>query len=100
MAPTRTATRTLLDVDIWSVFSSSHFRRADLCRARTSGSKHTGQESPCVRTRMTGNRFGRAHGHDLAPTISALRTKIDDPVGGFDNVEVVLDYDDRSARVD
>ena len=38
-------------------------------------------------------RLRRALGHDGATVLSALRSQIDDPVGGGDDVEVVLDDD-------
>ena len=47
-----------------------------------------------------GDGFGRAGDHDLPSPISAFRPEVDDPVGGLDHVEVVLDDDHRVARVD
>src|ERR1700733_6100292 len=38
-----------------------------------------------------GDEFGRALRHDAASTFTAFRTEIDDPIGLFDHVEVVLD---------
>jgi hypothetical protein len=40
----------------------------------------------------------RADRHDLAARIAALGAEIDQPVGGADHVEVVLDHHDRVAR--
>ena len=37
----------------------------------------------------------RARRHDLAAGVAALWTEIYDPVGGADDVEVVLDHDER-----
>ena len=34
------------------------------------------------------------------PGLPALRTHIDDPVGGMDHVEIVLDHQQRSAVID
>src|SRR5256885_1062927 len=43
--------------------------------------------------------LGRPPRHDLAALLAALRPHVDDPVGGLDDVEVVLDDDDRVARL-
>ena len=37
---------------------------------------------------------------DLAARVAAFRAEVDDPVGGADHVEVVLDHDQRMAGVD
>jgi hypothetical protein len=37
--------------------------------------------------------FRRAGGHDLAPAIAAFGADVDDPVGGFDHIQVVFDHD-------
>ena len=57
------------------------------------------QPSPGVRSER-GDRFGRADAYDLTATVAALGAKVDDPVGGLDDVQVVLDDDDRAACVD
>ena len=44
--------------------------------------------------------LGRALGDDPAAAIAALRSEVDDPVGRLDDVEVVLDDEDRVAAVD
>ena len=44
--------------------------------------------------------LGRALGDDPAAAVAALRPEVDDPVGGLDDVEVVLDDEDRVAAVD
>ena len=46
------------------------------------------------------DRFWRALGDHLAAAGAALGPHVDDPVGGLDDVEVVLDDDDRVAGVD
>src|SRR3977135_2117367 len=43
--------------------------------------------------------LGRAFGDDLAAGLPALRAEVNDVVRGLDDVEVVLDDDDRVARV-
>jgi hypothetical protein len=39
-------------------------------------------------------------GDDLAAARSSLRSEVDDPIGGLDDVQVVLDHDDGVARLD
>ena len=46
------------------------------------------------------NIIRSADGHHLTATFAALRTEVDDPVGGFDDIEIVLDHDHRVAPVD
>ena len=46
-----------------------------------------------------GDLLGRARGDDLAAALAALGAQVDDPVGARDDVEVVLDDDDRVALV-
>ena len=43
--------------------------------------------------------FRRAFGNDLAAAFAAFRAKIDDPVGGLDHIQVMLDHDHRIAMV-
>src|SRR5256885_9147061 len=45
------------------------------------------------------NVFRRALSNDLSTLVAGFRAEVDDPVGGFDDLEVVLDDDDRVARV-
>src|SRR6185437_8121427 len=42
-----------------------------------------------------GDILGRAGGDDLAAAVAAFRAEIDDPVGGLDDLEVVLDDEHR-----
>ncbi|MCY1339899.1 hypothetical protein D9M69_257990 [compost metagenome] len=44
--------------------------------------------------------FGRAGADHAAAGIAALGTQVDQPVGGADHVEVVLDHDQRMAAVE
>ena len=48
---------------------------------------------------MLGDLLGRARGDDLAAALAALGAQVDHPVGAGDDVEVVLDDDDRVAGV-
>src|SRR2546425_1908785 len=43
--------------------------------------------------------LGRARGHDPPPLVPTLRSEVDDPVGGLDDVQVVLDDHHRVALV-
>ena len=52
-----------------------------------------------VRMEIRGNLFRCAFGNDVAATFTALGAEIDDPVGALDDVEVVLDDDERAATV-
>ena len=47
-----------------------------------------------------GDLFGGAGGDDLASACAALGTHVDDPVGGFDDVEIVLDDEQGAAAFD
>ncbi len=47
-----------------------------------------------------GDFLGGAGGDDLAAGGAAFGAQVDDPVGGLDDVEVVLDDDQRAAAVD
>lgn len=47
-----------------------------------------------------GDLLGGALGDDLAALVSGFRSEVDDPVGGFDNVEIVFDDDDADAFFD
>ena len=49
--------------------------------------------------RLCRHKLGRALGHDLPAALAAFGTEIDDVVGAFDDVELVLDNDERVARV-
>ena len=47
-----------------------------------------------------GDLFGGADGYDLAAGAAALGAHVDDPVGGLDDVEVVLDDEEGAAAID
>src|SRR6266496_1017037 len=46
-----------------------------------------------------GHLLRRPRNDDPAAPITAFRAEIDDPVGGLDHVEVVLDHDDGVAMI-
>src|SRR4030088_569984 len=50
--------------------------------------------------RVNSALFGSARGDDLAAPAAARGTHVDDPVGGFDDVEIVLDDEERAAAFD
>ena len=50
--------------------------------------------------RMSLDRIGRAGGDHQAAAVAALRTEVDDPVAGPDDVEIVLDHQQRVAGGD
>ena len=47
-----------------------------------------------------GDLFGGSGGDDLAAGVAPFRAEVDDPIGGLDDVEVVLDDEQRAAAVD
>ena len=53
-----------------------------------------------IRLLILGHIFGRAFGHDSAATLAAIRPDVDDVVGILDEVEVVLDDNDRIPFLD
>src|SRR5580704_770513 len=59
-----------------------------------------GKKFAGMRLRVTRDLFWRARRDDLAALIAALGPQVDEPVGGFDDVEIVLDDDERRAGVE
>ncbi len=53
-----------------------------------------------VRELVVSDLFRRTGGDHLAACRAAFGAEIDDPVGGLDDVEVVLDDDHRTSAVD
>src|SRR5437867_2569499 len=47
-----------------------------------------------------GDKFGRALGDDAAAAFAAFGAEVDNPVGLFDDVEVVLDDEDGVTEID
>src|SRR5947209_9259766 len=58
-----------------------------------------GEKPPGITPLLARHRFRRAGGDDLAAAVAAFRAEIDDPVGGLDYFEVVLDHHHRVALV-
>src|SRR5687767_6808238 len=76
-------------------------RRGRLCRLRGHESGLVvAQRLAGVRGRVRGDLIWRAGRDDLAAGVAALGAQVDDPVGGADYVEVVLDHDERVPRGD
>ena len=55
---------------------------------------------PGVARGAGGDDVRGAGGDDLAALVAAVGAEVDDPVGGFDDVEIVFDDDDGVALVD
>src|SRR5947209_8217264 len=58
------------------------------------------EEAPGVRGGRPHDLFGRAGGDDVAAQVAAFGAEVNDVVGGFYHVEVVLDDEERAARFD
>lgn len=59
-----------------------------------------GKPVPGVGGRVCCDLFWCAGGDDLAASIAAFGAHVDDPVGGFDDVEIVLDDEERASAFD
>src|SRR5260370_4920749 len=62
--------------------------------------EHACKKFPRVRMRVARDLLGRAGGDDARALVLAFRAEVDDPVRGFDNVEVVFDDEKRRPAVD
>jgi hypothetical protein len=72
-----------------------YFRRVAV-RAREVRS----EEAARVRGGRVHNLFGWADGDDVAARFAAFGAEVNDVVGGFDDIEIVLDDEQRAARFD
>src|ERR1700722_2289130 len=59
--------------------------------------ERTSENFSGVRLGIPCNLLGRAGGDDFAALIAAFRAEVDEPVGGFDHIEIVLNDDERRA---
>ena len=59
--------------------------------------ERAGEKFAGVRLRVARDLLGRAGGDDFAALVAAFGAEIDEPVGGFDDVEIVFDDDERRA---
>src|SRR3954451_23898312 len=62
--------------------------------------QHRRQEFARIASWRFRDVFRRAPGDDLAAAVAAFGAEVDDPVGGLDDFEIVLDDDDRVALRD
>jgi len=62
--------------------------------------KNRGEPVAGVALRVGGDFFWGAGGDDLSAAAAALGAHVDDPVGGFDDVEIVLDDEEGAAAFD
>src|SRR6266702_5981419 len=69
-----------------------------LCDGREA--ENWGQVVAGVGAGVGGDFFGGAGGYDLAAGAAAFGAHVDDPVGGLDDVEVVLDDEQGAAALD
>src|SRR5260370_13080614 len=53
-----------------------------------------------VRLRIARHLLGSSHRDDLAALIASLGAQIDQPVGGFDDVEIMFNHQQRSATLE
>ena len=57
------------------------------------------QEPSRVRLGHFGDLFRSAFGNDMSAGLAAFRAEIDDPVGRFDHIEIVVYDDERIAGI-
>ena len=53
-----------------------------------------------MRLPASGDLFRRALDDDTTAVLSAFGTEVDDPVSAFNDIQIVLDDDDRSSNID
>jgi hypothetical protein len=58
------------------------------------------QELTRIRAFDLHHLFWRSFGNQLAASVAALRSQIDQPIGNLDDIQVVLDDQDRVPRID
>src|SRR6185436_3157097 len=61
--------------------------------------QHTAQKHPSIGLLDLRNLLGCALCHDRAAAVAAFRPHVDDPIGGLDHIEVVLDHQHSVAGV-
>src|ERR1700730_1738420 len=62
-----------------------------------SRAEHGNQVFPRVRVWISRHLLGSSHGHYASAGVATLGSEVDDPVGGFYQVQVVLDNEHRSS---
>src|SRR5260370_19465901 len=78
---------------------TGHLRRGQLLNP-TIHIENCGKSLPCIRFLAAGHLLGRALSNDAASSFTAFRTKIDNPIGLLNYVEMVLDDEHGIAKVD
>src|ERR1700752_678603 len=68
-------------------------------RVRTSDGEHGREELARVRALHFGDLFRRAGCHHMASLVAAFGPEIDDVIGRLQDVEIVLDHDQRMPRL-
>ncbi len=53
-----------------------------------------------MRLRVARDLLGRTCGDDFAAEVAAFRAEVDEPISGFDDIEIVLDDEERSAGLE
>src|SRR5580658_10818688 len=59
-----------------------------------------GEEAARVGVLVAGDLLGRAGGDDFAALVAAFGAEVDEPVGGFDDVEIVFNDKKRGAGLE
>src|SRR5260370_36895925 len=77
---------------------TGHLRRGQLLNP-TIHIENCGKSLPCIRFLAAGHLLGRALSNNAASGFAAFRAKIDDPIGLFNYVEMVLDDEHGIAKV-
>ena len=68
--------------------------------ARPQRSGVVAQRRTGVRARVLTHCIGRAFGHQLAAAVAAFGSEVDEPIGGRNHVQVVLNDDQRVAAIE
>jgi hypothetical protein len=56
--------------------------------------KDLGEEFARVRTAILGNGLRSADSNHFSAALATFRAQVDNPIGGFDDVQIMLNYDD------
>jgi hypothetical protein len=96
----RSATNTVTSPSERAASSASPCGVPAARRARRGRRHELGEEPAGGRPGRAGDLLRRARRHERAALVAALRPHVDDPVGGLDDVEVVLNHHDAVAGID
>src|SRR5580692_7826758 len=53
----------------------------------------------CIRVRKRGDFFGRSRAEHMSAPVAAFGTEVDDPIRGFDDLEIVFDHQNRTPCI-